>query len=358
VTANFFWKILNGSFRFFNLLKDWTLKILVTGAAGFIGMHCSERLLDRGDEVIGIDNLSDYYDVNLKEARLARLRPNNNFAFHQVSIESRDEMATLFASEKPDRVIHLAAQAGVRYSIENPYAYIEANIRGFINILEGCRHNAVGHLAYASSSSVYGGNETMPFKENHNVDHPVSLYAATKKANELMAHTYSHNFGLATTGLRFFTVYGPWGRPDMSPFLFVNAMMKEKSIDVFNDGDMLRDFTFIDDVVEGVLRILDKPATPNPNFDPIHPEPQTGLGPYRVFNIGNSQPVQLLDYISALEDAVGKSAMKNFLPMQPGDVSATYADTSLLEEWVGFKPNTSLKDGVLKFVEWYRCYYN
>lgn len=334
------------------------MKILVTGAAGFIGMHCSERLLDRGDEVVGVDNLNDYYDVNLKEARLARLRPHSSFAFHQVSIESRDEMARLFSSEKPDRVIHLAAQAGVRYSIDNPHAYIDANIRGFMNVLEGCRYNAVDHLAFASSSSVYGGNEAMPFKENQNIDHPVSLYAATKKANELMAHTYSHNFGLATTGLRFFTVYGPWGRPDMSPFLFVNAMMKGESINVFNDGNMLRDFTFIDDVVEGVLRILDKPATPNPNFDSINPEPQTGLVPYRVFNIGNGQPIQLMDYIDALESAVGKSALKNFLPMQPGDVPATYADTALLESWVGFKPNTSLQVGVSKFVEWYRHYYS
>ena len=334
------------------------MKIIVTGAAGFIGMHCSERLLDRGDEVVGVDNLNDYYDVNLKEARLARLRPHSSFAFHQVSIESRDEMARLFSSEKPDRVIHLAAQAGVRYSIDNPHAYIDANIRGFMNVLEGCRYNAVEHLAFASSSSVYGGNEAMPFKENQNIDHPVSLYAATKKANELMAHTYSHNFGLATTGLRFFTVYGPWGRPDMSPFLFVNAMMKGESINVFNDGNMLRDFTFIDDVVEGVLRILDKPATPNPNFDSINPEPQTGLAPYRVFNIGNGQPIQLMDYIDALESAVGKSALKNFLPMQPGDVPATYADTALLESWVGFKPNTSLEVGVSKFVEWYRRYYS
>ena len=334
------------------------LKVLITGAAGFIGMHCSMHLLDRGDQVIGVDNLNEYYDVSLKVSRLSKLNSNSNFIFNKIDITDRDAMAALFAAEKPDRVIHLAAQAGVRYSIENPYAYIDANIQGFMNILEGCRHNAIGHLVYASSSSVYGGNETMPFSENHNIDHPVSLYAATKKANELMAHTYSHNFGLATTGLRFFTVYGPWGRPDMSPFLFVNAMMKGNAIDVFNNGNMMRDFTFIDDIVEGVVRVLDKPAVKNSNFDPAKPNPATGLVPYRVFNIGNGKPVSLMNYIKALEVAVGIEALKNFLPMQQGDVPATFADTSLLDEWVGFKPSTSLKDGVLKFVEWYRLYYS
>jgi len=333
------------------------LKTLITGAAGFIGMNCALRLLDRGDEVIGIDNLNDYYDVSLKQARLARLEPHTKFGFHKIDISDRDAMADLFALHKPVRVIHLAAQAGVRYSLTNPHAYIDANLQGFINILEGCRHHQVGHLVYASSSSVYGGNETMPFSEHDNIDHPLSLYAATKKANELMAHTYSHLYNLPTTGLRFFTVYGPWGRPDMALFLFANAMMKGDPIDVFNDGKMVRDFTFIDDIVEGVIRVLDKPATPDVKFNALHSDPATSNAPYRVFNIGNGNPTPLMDYIGALESALGVTAKKNFLPMQPGDVPATSADTSELGKWVGFQPDTKVAIGVQKFAEWYLSYY-
>lgn len=333
------------------------MKVLVTGAAGFIGMHCVERLLARGDSVVGIDNLNDYYDVTLKESRLSRIADHPAFHFHRVAIEDKDAMAGIFADEKPDRVIHLAAQAGVRYSLENPHAYIDANLQGFINILEGCRHNDVTHLAYASSSSVYGGNEQMPFSEHHSVDHPVSLYAATKKANELMAHTYSHLYGLPTTGLRFFTVYGPWGRPDMALFLFTDAIRKCKPIDVFNQGAMVRDFTFIDDIVEGVIRVLDKTATPNPDFDPLNPDPGSSTAPFRVFNIGNGNPTPLMDYIGALESALGITAEKNLMPMQPGDVPATSADTSELKDWVGFAPNTDVRDGVKRFVDWYIAYY-
>lgn len=333
------------------------MKILLTGAAGFIGMHTTLRLLARGDEVVGVDNLNDYYDVNLKHARLARLTPNPNFRFHKISVEDRDAMATMFQDEKPERVIHLAAQAGVRYSLTNPHAYIDANLQGFLNILEGCRHNRVEHLVYASSSSVYGGNTALPFSEHHNIDHPVSLYAATKKANELMAHTYSHLFGLPTTGLRFFTVYGPWGRPDMALFLFTKAILQGKPIDVFNHGHMVRDFTYIDDIVEGVIRVLDKPATSNSAFDATKPDPATSNAPYRVFNIGNSQPTPLMDYIQALENALGREAEKNYLPMQPGDVPATSADTSELDDWVGFKPNTSVREGVNRFVDWHRNFY-
>ena len=333
------------------------MKTLITGAAGFIGMNCALRLLDRGDEVIGIDNLNDYYDVSLKQARLARLEPHTKFGFHKIDISDRDAMADLFALHKPVRVIHLAAQAGVRYSLTNPHAYIDANLQGFINILEGCRHHQVGHLVYASSSSVYGGNETMPFSEHDNIDHPLSLYAATKKANELMAHTYSHLYNLPTTGLRFFTVYGPWGRPDMALFLFANAMMKGDPIDVFNDGKMVRDFTFIDDIVEGVIRVLDKPATPDVKFNALHSDPATSNAPYRVFNIGNGNPTPLMDYIGALESALGVTAKKNFLPMQPGDVPATSADTSELGKWVGFQPDTKVAIGVQKFAEWYLSYY-
>ena len=333
------------------------MKVLVTGAAGFIGMHCIERLLARGDQVVGIDNLNDYYDVTLKESRLARIADHAAFRFHRVSIEDKEAMAGIFAEEKPDRVIHLAAQAGVRYSLENPHAYIDANLQGFMNILEGCRHNDVAHLAYASSSSVYGGNAQMPFSEHHSVDHPVSLYAATKKANELMAHTYSHLYGLPTTGLRFFTVYGPWGRPDMAPFLFTDAIRNGRPIDVFNQGAMVRDFTYIDDIVEGVIRVLDKTATPDPDFDPMNPDPGTSTAPFRVFNIGNGNPTPLMDYIGALEDALGMTAEKNMMPMQPGDVPATSADTSELRDWVGFAPNTDVRDGVQRFVDWYIGYY-
>jgi UDP-glucuronate 4-epimerase len=334
------------------------LKILVTGAAGFIGMYCAEKLLARGDQVIGIDNLNDYYDVALKQARLARLTPHENFTFYKASVEDKDVMADIFAGEKPDRVVHLAAQAGVRYSLTNPHAYIDANIMGFINILEGCRHHNVAHLAYASSSSVYGGNSAMPFSEHHNIDHPISLYAATKKANELMAHTYSHLYGLPTTGLRFFTVYGPWGRPDMALFLFANAMLRGEPIDVFNNGEMVRDFTYIEDIVEGVIRVLDKVATPNPDFDTGTPDPATAAAPYRVFNIGNGNPTPLMAYIEALETALGIDAIKNFLPMQPGDVPATSADTAELGKWVGFRPDTPVTLGVQKFVEWYRDFYH
>jgi UDP-glucuronate 4-epimerase len=333
------------------------MKILLTGAAGFIGMHTTLRLLARGDEVVGVDNLNDYYDVSLKEARLARLTPHPGFQFHKVSVEDREAMPRIFEQHKPQRVIHLAAQAGVRYSLTNPHAYIDANVQGFINILEGCRHNGVEHLVYASSSSVYGGNTAMPFSEHQNIDHPVSIYAATKKANELMAHTYSHLFRLPTTGLRFFTVYGPWGRPDMALFLFTKAILEGKPIDVFNNGNMVRDFTYIDDIVEGLIRVLDKKATDSPVFDSASPDPATSNAPYRIFNIGNSQPTPLMDYIHALEGAIGKEAKKNYLPMQPGDVPATNADTTELDAWVGFKPNTSVKVGVERFCHWYRQQY-
>ena len=333
------------------------MKVLLTGAAGFIGMHCIERLLARGENVVGIDNLNDYYDVTLKESRLARIADHPAFRFHRASIEDKEAMAGIFAAEKPDHVIHLAAQAGVRYSLQNPHAYIDANLQGFINILEGCRHSDVAHLVYASSSSVYGGNTQMPFSEHNSVDHPVSLYAATKKANELMAHTYSHLYDLPTTGLRFFTVYGPWGRPDMALFLFADAIRNGRPIDVFNQGAMVRDFTFIDDIVEGVIRVLDKTATPNPNFDPMNPDPGSSTAPFRVFNIGNGNPTSLMDYIGALEDALGMTAEKNMMPMQPGDVPATSADTSELREWVGFAPNTNVRAGVQRFVDWYVGYY-
>lgn len=333
------------------------MKIVLTGAAGFIGMHTTLRLLARGDTVVGVDNLNDYYDVTLKEARLARLASYPNFSFHKLDVADRDAMANLFAQEKPHRVIHLAAQAGVRYSLTNPHAYIDSNLQGFMNILEGCRHNGVEHLAFASSSSVYGGNTALPFHEHQNIDHPVSIYAATKKANELMAHTYSHLFKLPTTGLRFFTVYGPWGRPDMALFLFTKAILQGKPIDVFNHGKMVRDFTYIDDIVEGVVRVIDKPATPNPEFDTANPDPSTSNAPYRVFNIGNNQPTPLMDYITALETALGKTAQKNYLPMQPGDVPATAANTDELNAWVGFKPNTPVQQGVVRFVDWYIHYY-
>jgi UDP-glucuronate 4-epimerase len=333
------------------------MKILLTGAAGFIGMHVALRLLERGDEVLGLDNLNDYYDVRLKEDRLARLTPHPAFRFVKMNVEDREGMAALFAAEGFDCVVHLAAQAGVRYSLLNPDAYIDANIVGFMNVLEGCRHVGVAHLVYASSSSVYGGNEKVPFSEADSVDHPVSLYAATKKANELMAHTYSHLYGLPTTGLRFFTVYGPWGRPDMALFLFTRAMVEGRPIDVFNHGQMQRDFTYIDDIVEGVLRVLDRPAETDPAFDPLAPHPGRSHAPYRVFNIGNQGPVLLMDFICAIEDALGCAARKNLLPMQPGDVPATYADVSALSGWTGFMPGTPIREGVARFVRWYRDYY-
>ncbi|MEC8108816.1 MAG: NAD-dependent epimerase [Pseudomonadota bacterium] len=334
------------------------MRILVTGAAGFIGMHCAKILLDRGNQVIGMDNLNDYYDVGLKEARLDQLTSHDNFKFIKCGIEQRDAVAAVFSDKKPDRVIHLAAQAGVRYSLNNPHAYIDANVMGFTNILEGCRNNGISHLVYASSSSVYGGNTSMPFSEHDNIDHPISLYAATKKANELMAHTYSQLYGLPTTGLRFFTVYGPWGRPDMALFLFAKAILKGEAIPVFNKGQMIRDFTYIDDIVEGVIRVLDKPASPNADFDPNVPDPATSSAPYRVFNIGNGSPVPLMTFIGALEHALGIEAVKEFLPMQPGDVLATSSDTRELEAWVGFQPSTSVTDGVVSFVNWYRDFYN
>ena len=333
------------------------MKVLITGAAGFIGMHCALRLLDRGDEVIGVDDLNDYYDVTLKQARLDRLTSYANFDFIRASIEDKTAMDDLFARHRPQRVINLAAQAGVRYSLENPHAYVDANLQGFMNILEGCRHHDVEHLVYASSSSVYGGNTTMPFSESHSVDHPVSLYAATKKANELMAHTYSHLYGLPVSGLRFFTVYGPWGRPDMALFKFAKAMRDGQPIDVYNHGRMVRDFTYIDDIVEGVIRVLDKVATPDPAFDPAVPNPGTAAVPYRLFNIGNGQPTPLMDYIAALEKALGVTAKKNMMDMQPGDVPATSADTAALRDWVGFAPDTPVEVGVARFVEWYVQYY-
>lgn len=332
------------------------MKVLVTGAAGFIGFHVSQSLLARGDTVIGLDNLNDYYDVRLKEARLAAIQSHKNaenFHFIKVDVADMTALQDVFDTHKPERVVHLAAQAGVRYSIQNPNAYVQSNLVGFANILESCRHHHVEHLAYASSSSVYGGNTKLPFGEQDSVDHPVSLYAATKKANELMAHTYSHLYQLPTTGLRFFTVYGPWGRPDMSPFLFAGAILSGKPIQVFNHGDMMRDFTYIDDIVEGVVRVLDKPATAEtPEADGI-----AAKAPYRIFNIGNSHPEKLMDFIGALEGALGKEAIKEFLPMQAGDVKATFADTSALESWVGFKPSTSLKTGVERFVDWYTGFY-
>ena len=333
------------------------MKILVTGAAGFIGMTTSLRLLARGDEVVGLDNLNDYYEVSLKENRLKRLTALPGFRFVKLDVGDRAGMEKLFAEEKFDKVIHLAAQAGVRYSIQNPHAYVDSNLVGFINVLEGCRHNQVQHLVYASSSSVYGGNTRMPFSEHDSVDHPVSLYAATKKANELMAHTYSHLYGLPTTGLRFFTVYGPWGRPDMALFLFTKAILEGRPIDVFNFGNMQRDFTYIDDIVEGVIRVMDRTAAANPEYDPIAADPATSNVPYRVFNIGNNNPVQLLDFIGAIENALGMKAEKRLLPLQDGDVPATYANTDLLNDWVGFVPGTSVEDGVGRFVSWYRDYY-
>lgn len=332
------------------------MKFLVTGAAGFIGFHTCKRLLEAGHQVVGIDNMNDYYDVNLKQARLDLLQ-SSFFSFHKVDLADREGMAKLFASEKFARVIHLAAQAGVRYSLENPHAYADSNLIGYLNILEGCRHNKVEHLLYASSSSVYGLNRKMPFSTDDSVDHPVSLYAATKKANELMAHTYSHLYGIPTTGLRFFTVYGPWGRPDMALFKFTKAMLEGKSIDVYNYGKMKRDFTYVDDIVEAIIRIQDVIPQPNPEWAVENGSPADSSAPFRVYNIGNSSPVELMDYITALEEALGMTAEKNMMPIQPGDVLETSADTKPLYDLVGFKPQTSVKDGVKNFVDWYKAYY-
>jgi len=333
------------------------MKILVTGTAGFIGNHLALRLLERGDEVIGVDNLNDYYDVKLKFDRLARIQNHANFTDVRLDIADREGMEALFKRHQPQKVVNLAAQAGVRYSLQNPHAYIDSNIVGFINILEGCRHHGVEHLVYASSSSVYGANEVMPFSVHDNVDHPLSLYAASKKANELMAHTYSNLYGLPTTGLRFFTVYGPWGRPDMALFLFTRAILAGESIDVFNYGKHRRDFTYIDDIVEGVIRTLDHTAQPNPDWRGAKPDPGTSKAPWRVYNIGNQQPVELMAYIETLERFLGKMATKNLLPLQPGDVPDTFADVQALVDDVGYKPNTSIEQGIERFVTWYRAYY-
>jgi len=338
------------------------LSILVTGCAGFIGYHLTARLLANGHAVVGLDNLNSYYDPALKQARLQRLRDaalkrGTEFQFVRADLEDRSAVEQLFATFQPRKVVNLAAQAGVRYSLENPAAYIQANLVGFGHILEGCRHHGIENLLYASSSSVYGGNTCLPFSERQSVDHPVSLYAASKKANELMAHTYSHLYGLPATGLRFFTVYGPWGRPDMALFLFTQAMLEGRPIQVFNNGAMVRDFTYVDDIVESLVRLLNKPATPDPLFDTVHPEPATSWAPHRVFNIGNSNPTPLMEYIEAIEEELEITAVKVFLPMQPGDVPATAADTSALEAWTGFKPSTPVKEGVARFVAWYREFY-
>ena len=333
-----------------------TRPILVTGAAGFIGAEVALRLLSRGERVIGVDNLNAYYDPALKRARLARIaeRPQaaQAWRFEPLNVDNGADLLALFAAERPRAVVHLAAQAGVRHSLENPAAYIQSNLVGFGHILEGCRHHGVEHLVYASSSSVYGGNRQMPFSEQHAVNHPVSLYAASKKANELMAHTYSHLYGLPATGLRFFTVYGPWGRPDMAPMLFARAILAGEPIRVFNHGQMQRDFTYIDDIVEGVIRCLDKPATANPGFDPLQPDPATAAAPHRLFNIGNARPTELLRFITVLEQALGRAAIKDFHPLQPGDVLATAADTAALEAWVGFRPDTPLELGLERFAAW------
>lgn len=331
--------------------------ILVTGAAGFIGFHLSKRLLARGEKVIGIDNLNDYYDVNLKLARLKQIEDHKNFQFIKLDLANREEIGKLFSENKFDVVVNLAAQAGVRYSLKNPYAYIDSNINGFINILEGCRHNKVKHLVYASSSSVYGANTKMPFSVHHNVDHPVSLYAATKKANELMAHTYSSLYNIPCTGLRFFTVYGPWGRPDMALFIFTKAILEGKPIDVFNYGKMQRDFTYIDDIIEGVVRVMNKVPEPNPKWSGNNPDSATSYAPYKLCNIGNNNPVELMHFIEVLENYLGKKAIKNLLPIQPGDVPSTYADVEDLIKDVGYKPSTSIETGIKHFVEWYRAYF-
>ncbi|MCG6155190.1 NAD-dependent epimerase [Rubinisphaera margarita] len=332
-------------------------KYLVTGAAGFIGFHLTHKLLDRGDTVVGVDIVNDYYDPTLKEARLAKSNAREGFKNYKVALEDRDALYQVFKDEKPDVVVNLAAQAGVRYSLTNPHAYVDSNLVGFVNILEACRHNETKHLVYASSSSVYGANKTMPFSIHHSVDHPVSLYAASKKANELMAHTYSHLYGLPTTGLRFFTVYGPWGRPDMALFLFTKAILEGRPIDVFNYGKMRRDFTYVDDIVEGVVRVSDNVPQPNPNWSADDADPGSSHAPYKLYNIGNNEPVELMYMIETLEKCLGKTAEKNMMPMQPGDVPATYADVEDLVRDVGFSPATPIETGVANFVEWYREYY-
>ena len=337
--------------------KTQQAPILVTGVAGFIGFHTAARLLERGERVIGLDNVNDYYDVRLKKARLAKLKPFKQFTFTKTDLADRGKMRRLFATQPIAKVIHLAAQAGVRYSLVNPHAYTDSNIEGFLNILEGCRHAKVEHLVYASSSSVYGGNTQMPFSIHDNVDHPVSLYAASKKANELMAHCYAHLYGIPCTGLRFFTVYGPWGRPDMALFIFTKAILEGKPIEVYNHGKMRRDFTYVDDIVEGVIRTLDRPATPNPAWSGDRPDPGTSSAPARIYNIGNHQPVELLRFIEVLEQAIGKQAKRKLLPIQPGDVPATYADIEDLSRDVGFKPMTPIEVGIPRFVQWYREFY-
>ena len=334
------------------------LKILITGAAGFIGMHVASRLVERGDTVFGVDNLNEYYDIGLKISRLDILKKQTKFTFQKCDVGDCAELKNIFEREMFDCVVHLAAQAGVRYSLVNPYAYINSNIQGFMNVLECCRNLNIGHLVYASSSSVYGENGQLPFNENHNVDHPVSLYAATKKANELMAHSYSHLYGIPTTGLRFFTVYGPWGRPDMAPMIFAKAILSDQKIDVFNSGQMSRDFTYIDDIVDGVLGVIDKPATSNVDFDPLAPEPSSSKAPFKVFNIGKGKPTSLMSFVGVLENVLGKKAQINMLAMQPGDVPATAADVSAIQQWSGFQPNIGIQDGITKFAEWYLDYYN
>jgi UDP-glucuronate 4-epimerase len=333
------------------------MKILVTGAAGFIGFYLSRRLLNEGHEVCGIDNLNDYYDVNLKKARLSIIEKDNNFKFVIGDLADREQIKTLFETNQFDYVVNLAAQAGVRYSIENPASYVDSNLVGFGNILEGCRHSGVKHFVYASSSSVYGLNTNMPFSVRHNVDHPISLYAASKKANELMAHTYSYLYNLPTTGLRFFTVYGPWGRPDMAYYLFTKAILNNEPIKVFNNGEMQRDFTYIDDIIEGVIRVISNIPKADPDWSSIKPNPSTSCVPYKLYNIGNNQPVSLMSFIEAIENAIGKKAVKQYLPMQPGDVQATYADIDDLIKDTGFKPSTSIEEGINNFIRWYNEYY-
>jgi UDP-glucuronate 4-epimerase len=334
------------------------MKLLITGAAGFIGFHLSQKLLEEDYQVIGIDNLNDYYDPGLKKARLEILGSHNNFSFHKVDLNDKAEVDNIFETYKPTHVVNLAAQAGVRYSIENPYAYVDSNLIGFMNILEACRNYPVKHLIYASSSSVYGGNKVAPFSTNHNVDHPVSLYAATKKSNELMAHTYSHLYGIPTTGLRFFTVYGPWGRPDMAYFSFTRDIIAGKPIKVFNHGKMERDFTYIDDIIEGILKLINKIPAANKDWDEKADDISTSFAPYKIYNIGNNQPVSLMRFINILEEKIGKEAEKIYMDMQPGDVLRTYADVSDLEKDIGFKPSTSLEQGLSEFVRWYKDYYN
>ena len=333
-------------------------KILVTGAAGFIGHAFSKRLLEAGLDVLGIDNLNDYYDVELKHARLNDIKGFENFEFEELNLADREAMARVFESWKPEIVVNLAAQAGVRYSIDHPHAYVDSNVQGFLNVLEGCRHNAVKHLIFASSSSVYGANTTVPFAVSHNVDHPISLYAATKKANELMAHSYSHLYRLPCTGLRFFTVYGPWGRPDMAYFKFTKKIYDGEEIDIYNNGDMQRDFTYIDDIVQSMLNLMEHIPQPSDMWDPKQPDPSYSNAPYRLYNIGNNNPEQLMDMITFLEDEIGIEGKKNYMPMQPGDVYATYADTDALAKDIGFKPSTSLKDGIHHFMEWYKMFYD